>query len=166
MGAFLKDYFDRKGETGDSVAPLMTFIVIAIGTLGCVAAGLLADKFGRITIISFSHSMSGLCIGILPFMSEAAPDWLVVAIACLWGLTVNADSAQYSALITEIIQPELVSMAVTISIALGFVMTAIAIFVVPVLVDVLEWKGAFLSLAAGPALGLCAIQVSGTRPRA
>lgn len=157
MGAFLREYFDSQHGPGGSIAPMATFFVIAIGSLGCVAAGALADRFGRITIICISHLVSGLCIGILPFVSSVAPAWLVLAIACLWGLIVNADSAQYSTMITEVVDTDLVSTAVTLSIALGFVMTAIAIYVVPVLVDNFGWKGAFLGLAAGPASGICAI---------
>jgi len=157
IGAFLLEYFQGKQDSEESWAPLATFAVIAIGSVGCVTAGALADRFGRIVIISVSHSVSGLCIAALPFLSSTAPPGLVLATAGLWGLTVNADSAQYSAMVTEVVDAPLVSTAVTLSIALGFIMTAIAVYVVPVFVDDFGWKGAFLSLAVGPLLGLFAI---------
>jgi hypothetical protein len=87
------------------------------------------------------------------------PAVLVVAIALFWGFWVVADSAQFSTLVTEVCDQRYVGTAVTLQLALGFTLTVATIWLVPVLVEAVGWRWAFLVLVPGPALGTWAMRV-------
>lgn len=161
MGAFLQSRMasDHGGEPGGNEAMVYTttFCVVGIGSVGCVLAGIAADRFGKIETIAVSNALSGVCIWVLPFVPRAAGQLPLMLIAGVWGVSVNADSAQYSAMITEAVPEDRAGTAVTLSIACGFVMTAIAVYVVPGIVQGLGWEGAFPILGLGPVVGLGAI---------
>ena len=76
----------------------------------------------------------------------------------MWGFAVVADSAQFSALVTELAPPHAVGTALTIQTSLGFLLTIASIRLVPRLVDGIGWRWAFVMLAAGPALGILAMR--------
>lgn len=80
------------------------------------------------------------------------------AVALVWGFAVVADSAQFSALVTELAPPHAVGTALTIQTSLGFLLTMASIQLVPRLVDGIGWRWAFVMLAAGPALGILAMR--------
>lgn len=158
IGVFLEAYFDEFDGIDKTAAPSVAFGVIAVGSVGCVAAGYLADRFSRTSMLLASNAISGACISALPLLKVHAPQWVMLMAAGLWGLSVNADSAIYSTLITESVSdPAIVGTAVTLSIACGFVMTAIAIYLVPVLVQQLGWDIAFPCLGLGPLVAIIAV---------
>merc|ERR1712232_1460534 len=161
MGTFLLSRVENNDGSAQggsqAVVYMTTFCVIAIGSIGCVLAGLFADCVGKIETIILSNILSGICLWILPFVPQTWGLLPIMLIAGLWGLSVNADSAQYSAMITEVVPEDRVGTAVTLSIALGFVLTALAVYVVPAIVESLGWKGAFPILGLGPVVGLIAI---------
>jgi hypothetical protein len=70
-----------------------------------------------------------------------------------WGFWVVADSAQFSTLVTEVADQRYVGTAVTLQLALGFTLTVATIWLVPVLVEAVGWRWAFLALVPGPILG-------------
>jgi hypothetical protein len=70
---------------------------------------------------------------------------------------VVADSAQFSALVTETAPAHGVGTALTLQTSLGFLLTLVTIQLVPVIVGAAGWRFAFPALAAGPALGIMAI---------
>lgn len=137
-------------------AGVLTFLVIAAGGVGSVVAGLLADRFGRTTVTMFCMAASGTCaatIGLVPALG--AP--ILVGVAILWGLTIVADSAQFSAAITELSAPQMVGTMLTIQTCLGFLLTFFTIQALPLVIDLLSWRFAFAVLAIGPALGVLAM---------
>ena len=75
----------------------------------------------------------------------------------LWGITIVADSAQFSAAISELSPPEYVGTALTMQTSMGFLLTIGSIQLVPIVVDAFGWSGAFLLLAAGPVVGIVAM---------
>jgi predicted MFS family arabinose efflux permease len=75
----------------------------------------------------------------------------------VWGFAVVADSAQFSAMVTEIADGETRGTALTIQTALGFLLTLATIRGVPVIADRFGWEWAFPILALGPALGTWAM---------
>lgn len=101
-------------------ASLLAFGVIATGLFGAVSAGWLADRYGRVLTCIVAASLSWLCSLLIGPASLVAPG-LAVAIGLLWGATVIADSAQYSALMSEVCDQSLVGTALTVQLALGFV---------------------------------------------
>jgi MFS family permease len=146
-------------QTGSAIAVspgLLTFIVIASGALGCVVAGLVADRVGRTAVTMAAMAISGLCaalIGLVPAVGAVA----LIIVAIIWGITIVADSAQFSAAITELAEPRLVGTMLTVQTSMGFLLTCFAIQAMPLLIDLLTWRFAFAALAIGPALGVLAM---------
>jgi len=165
LGLFLGDCFEMHGsqqeKSGSStLISFVTFGVIATGFFGAVAGGYLADRVGRRPVIAASHLTSGLILALLPSLSLVAPSWVMVGAAGIWGAVSIADSAQYSAVISEVFMDTdggLIGTAVALSLAFGFSSTAVGIFAVPFLRESVGWAGAFPCLALGPALGFLAI---------
>jgi MFS family permease len=128
------------------------FAAIAAGAFGSLVAGLLADRFGRSRVTVASLILSGtctLCAGI--FFSSPG---LLTALCLLWGFTVVADSAQFSAAVSELTDPRYVGTALTVQTTLGFLLTLVSIRIIPPLVEIIGWKWVFAVLAPGPAFGI------------
>ena len=152
---FLLANFQERGETA-TMAAALAFAIVAVGGIGSVVAGLLADRWGRTTITSAAMIMSGGS-ALLAAVLLQAPLWLLMVVLLVWGFTVVADSAQFSASISELSPPEYVGTALTIQTGLGFLLTLGSIQLVPILVDAAGWGAAFVVLAVGPALGTVAM---------
>ncbi len=146
------------GRVGaDALAPLTAFAVIGIGALGCWVGGVLADRRGRAWLTSVAMVVSGSAAVLIGLVWDRSPV-LVVAIGLVWGFWVVADSAQFSTVVTEVADQRYVGTALTMQLALGFTLTVVTIWLVPVLVEALTWRWAFAFLAPGPALGTLAMQ--------
>lgn len=137
-------------------ANLVAFIVIAAGGLGSVFAGVLADRYGRTTITIVSLLVSGTCAILVGFLFGANPVYLTM-ICLIWGFAVVADSAQFSAAISELCQKEYIGTALTIQTSLGFLLTVVTIRLLPSLVSRVGWQWAFPMLALGPVIGIWAM---------
>lgn len=146
--------FDAAGWSR-TAARIAGFAVVGIGALGCVAAGRLADRMGRTTITMASLAVSGACALTAGFLFYQ-PGWLV-ALCLVWGFAVVADSAQFSAAVSELADPRYVGTALTLQTSLGFLLTVVTIQLVPSLLDALGWERVFMLLAIGPAVGIAAM---------
>jgi MFS family permease len=145
----------RAAGWSEAGARLAGFGTIAIGGLGCVIAGRLADRWGRTRIASISMAVSGGCalVAGLFFRSPA----LLTALSLVWGFAVVADSAQFSAAVSELGDSRYVGTALTMQTSLGFLLTLVTIRLVPPLVERAGWGWAFALLALGPACGIIAM---------
>jgi len=83
---------------------------------------------------------------------------LVSGLALIWGLFIVADSAQFSASVTELIDRRYMGTALTLQTSLGFLLTLFSIRLLPTLVDWVSWRWAFSFLAVGPLVGIWAMQ--------
>src|SRR5438132_7667899 len=82
------------------LASIIAFSAIAVGGIGSVWGGLVADRRGREWLVTVAMLASGSCAILAPLVfGKAVP--LLVIIALVWGFFVVADSAQFSALVTE-----------------------------------------------------------------
>jgi len=136
-------------------AAFAAFAVIGAGAAGCWAAGLLADRWGRTHTTALAMAVSGSCALIIGW--TALPVVFVLLIGLLWGFSVVADSAQFSTMVTEVGDQSYVGTALTTQLAIGFTLTVITIWLVPVLRDSLGWHFALGMLALGPVLGVAAM---------
>lgn len=136
---------------------VLSFAVIAVGGIGCVWGGLVADRIGRQTLVIRALAVSGTCCALMGF-TFGRPLWLLAPVALVWGFFIIADSAQFSVLVTEAVPPHAVGTALTLQTSLGFLLTTITIQVIPPLVQRVGWPGAFTALAVGPLLGIRAIR--------
>jgi MFS family permease len=164
IGLFLVEVCRRYGVAA-SWAPLLAFAVIAIGALGCVVAGIRADQVGRARVTIISMTISGTCalvIGPLSTWSFA----VTIAVALIWGISVVADSAQFSACVAEYAPVEYVGTALTIQTASGFLLTMLTIHLVPGWAALWGWERAYIPLAIGPLFGIVAMARLGRARRA
>ena len=133
-----------------------SFAVIGAGGIGSILAGYLADNIGRTTITIISMVTSGACAAFVGLLYGGSPFALVI-VCLVWGFAVVADSAQFSACISELCQPEYVGTALTLQTSIGFLLTLVTIRLVPTLVDWVTWRWAFAFLSIGPAIGIWAM---------
>jgi len=133
-------------------ARLAGFACIAIGGAGGVVAGIAADRVGRTLVTTWSLVISGLCslTAGLVFDSPVA----LTLVALVWGFAVVADSAQFSAAVSELTDPRYVGTALTIQTSLGFLLTLVTIRLIPTMLDLVGWRWAFSILAIGPLFGI------------
>jgi MFS family permease len=133
------------------------FGAIGAGALGCVLGGWWADRIGRARWVNLSMAISGACCLVAGFLFGGS-FWILVALAWVWGFFIVADSAQFSAMVTEVAPSHAVGTALTLQTSLGFLLTMVTIQAVPAIVAVAGWRWAFPVLALGPALGIVAIR--------
>ena len=144
------------GGGSTALAALLAFAVVGSGGIGCLVAGAGADRIGRTMTTSAAMIVSG-SMAILAAILHTAPLPLLTAVLLVWGVSVVADSAQFSASITELSPPEYTGTALTIQTSVGFLLTMVSIQLVPFVVAAAGWPAAFVMLAIGPALGTVAM---------
>jgi len=158
IAPFLAASLEARG--GGSYAGLnasaATFVVIALGALGCWAGGLASDRLGRTTSTMIAMALSGACAATIGF-TFGGPPLLTLLVAIVWGITIIADSAQFSTAITELSPPAYVGTALTTQTCVGFALTMISIWLIPPMAARAGWRWAFATLTIGPALGVLAM---------
>jgi MFS family permease len=137
-------------------AKLAAFATLAAGALGCLLAGIAADRVGRTAVTIAAMAVSGCCALGVGFLFGGDP-WLVTALCLVWGFAVVADSAQFSASVTELSERTLVGTMLTTQTCIGFLLTLATIHLMPLLVAAAGWRYAFAALAVGPFLGVWAM---------
>lgn len=160
VALFFQDYFGARGASSAGAAArsgVVAFAVIAAGGLGSVVAGHWADRIGRERVTIWAMVVSGACSLAVGWLLPA-PAPLVIGLALLWGFAVVADSAQFSAVVTEVTRADSVGTALTLQTSLGFLLTALSIWLATELSARCGWGVAFGMLAAGPAFGIVAMQ--------
>jgi MFS family permease len=141
------------GTAGSAVA----FVTIASGSIGCVVAGLWGDRWGKARIAGAAMVASAACALLSPLI-YGAPLAALLVFVVIWGFSVVADSAQFSALVTEHTPRTHVGTALTLQTSAGFLLTLVSMRLVPPLVSIGGWKWAFVLLAPGPLLGAWAMK--------
>jgi len=135
--------------------PWLAFSIIALGLPGCVLGGRLSRRVGSFKVARGALLISGALCLLYPLLGNASP-WLLLALLGLWGLSVIADSPQFSALASVTSPAGSLGGTLAIMNAIGFSLTLPAIALTTTLwpqigLDVLWW------LLPGPVLGLLAM---------
>lgn len=144
-------------QSGNPIfAEIGSFLVIGAGAVGCVVAGLVADRVGRTVVTSWAMAISGSCCLLVGFLYGGSVLPLLL-LAVIWGASVVADSAQFSSCVTELGDPQYIGTALTLQMCIGFLLTTISIELIPKIVDLVTWRYAFMILAPGPFLGVLAM---------
>ena len=144
---------------------LLVFAVVSVGVLGAILGGLLADRIGRTATTALMMTLSGLCALLIGFVA-GGPLWLFIVVALLWGVTVIADSAQFSAMATETGDADLVGTALAFQLGIGFAITIVSLWLVPIIAAAIGWRFAFVVLVPGPLLGTIAMLILRRLPEA
>jgi MFS family permease len=146
----------RQAGLDDRLAALAGFAFVGAGAAGSLVAGRIADRLGRTAVTSAAMAVSGVCSLVAGFLFGASP-WLLTALVLVWGFAVVADSAQFSAGVSELAPDDRIGTALTLQTSLGFLLTLVTIRVVPALAGRFGWRYAFAGLAIGPAAGIWAM---------
>jgi MFS family permease len=138
-------------------ASFLTFVAIGTGAFGCLLGGILSDRIGRTATTAGMMITSGACALAIGF-AFGGPSWLFITILVIWGVSVIGDSAQFSAMITELADQRFVGTALSVQLGLGFALTVVAIWLAPRMAGFLgSWRWTFLMLVPGPAIGASAM---------
>jgi MFS family permease len=140
----------------DRLAALLAFGTIAIGGVGAWLAGSAADRWGRTVVTSVSMGVSGAATLLAGVVYGAGP-LVLVPFVLVWGFFIVADSAQFSAAVSELAEDSYVGSALTLQTAIGFLITIGSIQLVPVVQGAVGWRWAFAPLVVGPLAGTAAM---------
>jgi MFS family permease len=141
----------------DASGSMAAFLAIASGTAGCALAGLMADRVGRARVAMWAMWTSAACAALTTIVFGTSP-LLFYMLVMVWGFAVVADSAQFSALVSQHAPPDHIGTALTLQTCLGFLLTMVTIDLLPRLGDAIGWRWASLLLVPGPLLGIVAMQ--------
>lgn len=155
---FLLGSFAIAGVTDPAAASLTAFVVVAAGGVGSAIAGAIADRVGRTatTIVALATSATSAVVAGILF---GAPIPVIVVVALIWGISVVADSAQFSSAISELAPPGTAGSALSVQTAVGFTLTSVTILGVGLLdpSSAESWRVAWIMLALGPVVGIVAM---------
>lgn len=148
--------------TSTSLVSVLAFGAIAAGGAGAIWGGWAARRLGYARVVTIAMALSGLCSLAVGFFYGRSL-WLLAPVVLVWGFFVVADSAQFSAMVTELSPSHAVGTALTLQTSLGFLLTTVTIQLIPLLVGTVGWPLAFPVLALGPVAGIAAIRRLGNR---
>ena len=144
---------NNPSATGEIAA----FLAIGSGAAGCSMAGYLADRLGKARVAMWAMLASGTCAALTVVVFGASPIWLF-ALVMVWGFAVVADSAQFSALVTEYAPADHIGTALTLQTCVGFLLTMVTIEYLPRVAELTSWRWASLLLVPGPLAGAWAMK--------
>jgi MFS family permease len=129
-----------------------SFIILAIGSISCIAGGYLSQRIGSVKVAFISLASSGLCCLLSLYLNQL-PVLAFFLLMIIWGSTVIADSPQFSTLVAQTAPPEYRGTALTYVTCIGFSITIVSIQLITYLVEQFNANYMVL-LAVGPITGL------------
>jgi len=159
--AWIATFVEESWQLSRSVSPFVAFAVISLGGPGSWIGGMLGDRWGRVRVAETSLAVSGTCVATLGLLAHEGPLRVRLVIAMVWGFAAVADSPQFSSIITISADPDQVGTALTLQMMCGYLLTVLALWVMPVIAASVSWRWSFFSLAAGPVVSLVALQCMG-----
>jgi len=144
-------------------AALVTFAIVGSGAIGCWLGGKYADRQGRTLVTSVAMLVSGSCALVVGLLF-GAPLVVLAPLLLVWGVSIVADSAQFSAAVSELAPRDYVGTALTLQTSLGFLLTCATIYLLPMVARAIGWRWSMSVLAIGPALGVWAMLALRRRP--
>ena len=137
--------------------PLLSFFIIASGSLACVFSGLISQRLGAKRTATIALSISCLCCFISPLLLFSSSPVALVIFMFIWGMAVIADSPLFSTLVAQNAQPASKGTSLTIVNCIGFSITIISIQLINALRNAENARYIYMLLAIGPVLGLLAL---------
>jgi MFS family permease len=129
----------------DINVPLFSFLIIACGSVACVAGGLLSQRWGTKRIATIA----------LFLLSNSTP--FLISFLFFWGLVVIADSPLFSTLVAQNVAEESRGTSLTMVNCIGFSITIISIQTIKIFSTIITTQYLYLLLAIGPVAGLIAL---------
>jgi MFS family permease len=152
LGFYLAGSFAGRDAVWTRLIPLLCFMTVATGAVGCAVGGWLSRRLGERIVALVSLLVSAtLCA--LSGLAYALPPVGLVAFLLVWGFFVVSDSPQFSALAARYCPPEYTATALTVQNGIGFAVTVVSIQLTPWLASLVGWRWSFVFLSVGPAVG-------------
>lgn len=136
---------------------LLSFLIIGIGGIACMAGGFISEKIGTKNTAGLALFFSGLCCLLSPLIFLTASKEVLIIFLIFWGWMVVADSPLFSTLVARNAPPNSRGTALTIVNCVGFSITILSILLLNTLLNELDPYYLFTILAIGPAFGLFAL---------
>jgi MFS family permease len=133
--------------------PLLSFFVIASGSISCIAGGYLSERWGSAKVATWALFISGLCCFISPGFFYL-PISLFLILLFIWGIAVIPDSPQFSTLVAKYAPEQLRGTALTIYNSIGFSISTLSLIVIDY---IFHSSGFFGNENTFPLLGLGAV---------
>ena len=149
-------YLDKNPTVNFNIS-LLSFSIIAIGSLGCILGGYLSLKWKTKKIAMIALAISGLCC-LTSSLFFSSPLFIFILFVLLWGFTVIMDSPLFSTLVAKNAPVEIKGTALTIVNCLGYSLTIISIQTINYLREFIPQEYLFVVLAIGPVFGLLALK--------
>ncbi|WP_245701858.1 MFS transporter [Roseivirga misakiensis] len=149
---FILNYYNE--QTGSNLnVSLWSFVVIAIGAVGCIGGGFSSIKIGSGKVAYRFLLISGILCGLSPILIHLPP-FVFITILIVWGIAVIGDSAQFSTLNAQNAPAEFKGTALTIVVSIGFLLTIPSIQLLGYLSTMIDPSLIFTVLLIGPIFGL------------
>lgn len=151
----LKFWFER-AEVSANVS-FWSFVVIGIGSLGCVVGGYISLRKKSKIVATYMLLTSGLLCLISPLLFHLHIPAVFLTVLGLWGFTVVGDSPQFSTMVAQQAPAEFRGSALTIVNCIGFAITIGSIQLLNYLSQHYSTAWLYLPLTIGPIFGLLAL---------
>ncbi len=134
--------------------PLLSFLIIASGSIACIISGKFSLKFHPKKIATILLLSSCICCLISPLflLNNSIPIFLFFLF--FWGMTVVGDSPLFSTLVAQNVAEELRGTTLTIVNCIGFAITLISIQLINLISTYVDAQYIYIFLAIGPIVGL------------
>lgn len=150
-------YYSKLHPAVQFNVPLASFCIIATGCISCIAGGYISQRKGSAFTAFAALSVSCLCC-LLAYFAFHAPVYIFISVLLVWGLSVIADSPQFTTLVAQSVAVHEKGTALLITNALGFSLTIVSIQVITRITALLGEGGVYFVLAMGPLLGLAGMR--------
>lgn len=137
-----------------SKVSLWAFLIIAVGSMACVWAGMQSQRWGSARLARFSLIISGICCLLAPFFMSIGSFYFLILFLVIWGFFVIADSPMFSTLVATSAVPELKGSALILVNCIGFSITILSIQVLDQLRMLFPLPYVLPVLVLGPVLGV------------
>lgn len=141
----------------DLNVPLLSFLIIGVGALGCAGSGIISKYLGVKNVATIALSISCACCLVSPMFLFAGSAWIMTGFLLVWSIAVIADSPLFSTLVAQNADQRSKGTALTIVNCIGFAITIISIQLITALRTTENARYIYVILAIGPVLGLLAL---------